>query len=380
MSRKRKSWLSRIVAVLLFLALCTLVLGMIWVANALPQLAQREFGPANPALTPLQRLTISAQLFLYRSDLIQPLDPAGTERPFSIALGESINSIAFRLEREGIIREAMSFRLYLIYSGADTLIQAGEFKLSPALNALEVALALQDATPQEVKFRILAGWRLEEVASALPTSGLQITAEEFIQLARNPGGFHLPEGITEVATLEGLLMPAEYILDRETSAAQMIQIMLERFAESITPELRTAVERQGLDLNEALILASIVEREAVVAGEQALIASVFHNRLQTGMKLDADPTVQYAVGYNPDHQTWWTNPLSRSDLAFDSPYNTYIYNGLPPTPICNPSPGALEAVAFPAQTPYYYFRAACDGSGRHVFATTYEEHQQNACP
>jgi UPF0755 protein len=98
------------------------------------------------------------------------------------------------------------------------------------------------------------------------------------------------------------------------------------------------------------------------------------------MKLDSDPTVQYALGYNTAAATWWTNPLSASDLQFDSPYNTYLYPGLPPGPICNPGLSALNAVAYPAQTPYYYFRAACDGSGRHAFAQTYEEHLRNACP
>ena len=98
------------------------------------------------------------------------------------------------------------------------------------------------------------------------------------------------------------------------------------------------------------------------------------------MKLDADPTVQYAVGYNSAQGTWWTNPLSHADLATDSPYNTYLYHGLPPGPIANPGLTALQAVAYPAQSPYYYFRALCDNSGRHIFAQTYAEHVANACP
>lgn len=110
-----------------------------------------------------------------------------------------------------------------------------------------------------------------------------------------------------------------------------------------------------------------------------MIASVFINRLNIGMKLETDPTVQYSLGFNQAQNTWWTNPLSYSDLEIDSPFNTYIYAGLPPAPIANPSLTALQAVAFPAQTPYYYFRAACDNSGRHNFSQTYEEHLSNAC-
>jgi UPF0755 protein len=111
-----------------------------------------------------------------------------------------------------------------------------------------------------------------------------------------------------------------------------------------------------------------------------LIASVLLNRQAIGMPLEADSTVQYAQGYNQDQVTWWTNPLSSQDLLIDSVYNTYRYPGLPPGPIANPGVSALRAVAYPATTPYYYFRAACDGSGKHTFAETYQEHLENACP
>ncbi|HEX7972766.1 MAG TPA: endolytic transglycosylase MltG, partial [Anaerolineales bacterium] len=131
---------------------------------------------------------------------------------------------------------------------------------------------------------------------------------------------------------------------------------------------------------EGVILASMVQREAIVSQEMPLIASVFLNRQSANMKLDSDPTVQYALGYNPDQKTWWTNPLSLDNLQVDSPYNTYQRAGLPPGPISNPGLSALQAVAFPAKTPYYFFRAACDGSGRHTFAKTFEEHVKNACP
>ena len=111
-----------------------------------------------------------------------------------------------------------------------------------------------------------------------------------------------------------------------------------------------------------------------------LIASVFINRLAAGMPLEADSTVQFALGHQEATDTWWKNPLSLDDLQVDSPYNTYLYGRLPPGPISNPGSTALNAVAFPAQTGYYYFRAACDGSGEHRFAETFEEHVQNACP
>jgi len=110
------------------------------------------------------------------------------------------------------------------------------------------------------------------------------------------------------------------------------------------------------------------------------ISSVFLNRLAVDMKLEADPTVQYALGFDSESGTWWTNSISSQDLATDSPYNTYFYAGLPPGPIASPSLNALNAVAFPVISPFFFFQAACDGSGLHVFAVTFEEHLGNNCP
>ncbi len=147
----------------------------------------------------------------------------------------------------------------------------------------------------------------------------------------------------------------------------------------VTPELLDGFEAQGLSIYEAVTLASIIEREAVVAEERPRIAGVFLNRLEQGMKLETDPTVQYALGLQADGG-WWKTDLTSQDLQFDSPFNTYLHPGLPPGPIANPGLSSLEAVAEPIDTDELYFRALCDGSGRHAFARTFEEHLQNACP
>jgi UPF0755 protein len=296
-------------------------------------------------------------------------------------LGEPTYSIIERLEEEGFILSAEALSDYLVYAGLDTTLQAGEYQLSPKMAALEIAQALQDATPAEVTFRVLHGWRMEEIAEALPTSGLSFSGEEFLALARNPSPLsavyqELPTG----AGLEGFLYPDSYRLGREITVQEFIGTLVEDFQAKVENGMRQGFQQQGLSLFQAVTLASIVQREAVVEEEMPLIASVFLNRLKAGMKLDSDPTVQYALGLNEETGKWWKSPLSLGDLQVDSPYNTYLYSGLPPGPIANPGLNALKAVAFPAQTPYYYFRAACDGSGKHTFAETFEEHQQNACP
>jgi len=325
------------------------------------------FGPPSPNLNLFERIGLTLQLYRYSDQLTNPANPFGDLASFQIVLGESPVAVSARLEEQGLIQNADAFRAYLIYSGLDTQIQAGEYTLSPALDSLEIAQALLDPNPAAATLVILAGWRIEEVGAAMPTSGLTIPFEEFIDLA-------------EAESSEGYLLPGAYELPRATDAGALLATLRASFDQAITDELRSGFEQQGLSAHEAVILASIVEREAIVDEEMPLIASVFLNRLNIGMKLDSDPTVQYAIGYNHVQGQWWTNPLSLADLQIDSPYNTYLYPGLPPGPICNPGMNALRAVAFPAQTPYFYFRAACDGSGKHLFAETFEEHQANACP
>ena len=308
-------------------------------------------------------------------------DPQGDELRFEINIGESTLSITERLQSLGFIIDARAFRDYLLYSGLDASIQAGEYNLSSRMSSLEIAHILQDATPGEVTFTILAGWRLEEIAAALPTSGLEFSPRAFETSAANPPPVsplvaELPTG----ASLEGFLYPDSYLLPRQISVDGFIRTLLEDFQVKVNDEILDGYQRHGLDIYQGVTLASIVEREAVIEDEMPLIASVFHNRLDAGMKLDSDPTVQYALGFNSEQDTWWTNPLSLADLQVNSPYNTYIAMGLPPGPIANPSLAAIKAVAFPAQTPYYYFRSACDGSGRHSFAETFEEHKLNQCP
>lgn len=327
----------------------------------------RVFGPPTPNLHISERLSYTWQLSAYIDEMTTPVDTADETIDFEVQLGESPVSVSSRLADSGLIHNADAFRIYLVYAGLDTQIQAGTYQLSKSQAPFLIAQALLDPSPTNATLVILPGWRLEEVAASLPTSGLTFTPEDFIALAQRENA-------------EGHLLPGKYELPRTASAGELLQTLLSSFEAAITSEIRAGFDQQGLNLHQAVILASIVEREAVVNDEMPLIASVFLNRLAANISLDADPTVQYAVGYNENQGTWWTNPISAADLQFDSPYNTYIYPGLPPGPICNPSTDALRAVAFPAQTPYYYFRATCDDSGKHTFAETFQEHVNNACP
>lgn len=346
-----------------------------------PIYARNAFGAPSPDLDLTQRFYFSALLILNENDLRQPNDPAGAARPFQVTLGESPSAIARQLEKEGLIRNADAFTTFLIYSGLDTTLQAGNYTLSPAMTPVVIAYTMQDATPAIVDFHVLAGWRLEEIAASLPTSGLNIDTGTFERIARShPAGFAFLDDIPPQASLEGFLFPDTYELERTINATTLVNTMLENFQTKVEPDLIQGLANQGLTLYQGVTLASLIQREAVIDEEMPMIASVFLNRLAADMRLDSDPTVQYALGYNKEQETWWTNPLSQVDMQVTSSYNTYTNKGLPPGPISNPSLTALRAVAFPSQTSYYFFRAACDGSGRHNFSVTLEEHVSHACP
>ncbi len=363
-------------ALLLVLLLALIV--MVAAAIGIPALAWKSFGAPGPSLNSWQRFSYAFELVTNAGDLTQARDPAGAEQTFVIQPGESVASISNRLEAAGLILGARTFRAYLLWTGTDTIIQTGTYRLSPALTGQAIAQALKSTTLTEVTFSVLPGWRMEEVAASLPTSGLDITPEDFLAVASAPPSAAdiLPAG----ASAEGFLSVGNYVLPRSTSAEQLVYLLLQSFSSRLTPELRSGFAGHGLSVYQGVTLASIIQREAVVDEEMPMLASVFYNRLAIDMPLQTDPTVQYALGYNVAQATWWTNPLSSQDFQFNSPYNTYTYAGLPPGPISNPSLAALQAVAAPAESNYYYFQARCDKSGLHNFSETYEQHQHNNCP
>lgn len=343
----------------------------------IPARASLLYGPPAKQLSISDRIEYSARLLAYGDELTTPLNVDGSPQPFRVEPGESVSSIANRLETLYLISSAQAFFDYAVYTGIDLTIQSGDFMLSPAQSIVDIAQSLQKFNPSDAILTILPGWRMEEIAASLPTSGLTIPPEAFLSAANNPP--QVLEFISPPA-MEGFFFPDRYTLPRETTLDQLLEVIGRNFAANLTTDLQNGFAAQNLGVYEAVTLASIVEREAVRIEEAPLIASVYLNRLAIGMKLDADPTVQYALGYQVDKNSWWKSPLALADLEIVSPYNTYLNTGLPPAPISNPGIEALTAVAFPEQSPYYYFRAACDRSGYHVFAATFEEQIANACP
>jgi UPF0755 protein len=244
----------------------------------------------------------------------------------------------------------------------------------------EIASILQKASADSLSVTLVEGWRREQIGEAFQEAGLSFDLEAFLRAGdRTPEEVDFLRDIPDNASVEGFLFPDTYSLQPEASAEEVILLMLENFERRVTADIQQGILSQDMTIFEGVILASIVEREAVVPEERGLIASVFLNRLSIEMNLEADPTVQYALGRQPGG-SWWKSALTFQDLEVDSPYNTYQYPGLPPGPIANPGLASLLAVAAPAESDFLYFRATCDGTGRHNFARTFEEHEENACP
>jgi UPF0755 protein len=365
---------------IILIILLIMGLSILGVYTMMMRSVRAEFGEPAANLSLTHRIIFSVELFVNHDLLLSPQALPGIEQNFIINQGESVGMICIRLEKAGLIPNAELMRTYLVYTGRDRMLQAGQFALTTAMSPVQIAAELLDATPKDAVITILPGWRIEEIAVNIAGSGLPISRDAFIQAAYSPSHEYialLP--VDTLVSLEGFLFPSTYVLPRESDLDDVLTAILSNFSSQIDTTLVEGFERQGLTLLDAVNLAAIIEREAVVSDEKPLIASVFFNRLAYGMRLETDPTVQYALGFNQENQSWWKSPLFIADLSVESPYNTYLNFGLPPGPICNPDLGSLRAVAFPAETPYFYFRAACDDSGRHNFAITFEEHLNNSC-
>lgn len=322
-------------------------------------------------LSDLDSAARKAYINTRRSDLDRPAGGDSTPETFVVEPGETGRAVADRLRELGLIKDGQLFRYYLIEEGLE--VEAGEYVLDRTMTPRQIAQILQHGLAGEVVLTIPEGRRLEEIASL--AAGVGIDRDEFLVLAATPASFDLLQEPPANNTLEGYLFPDTYRLSQDASAHELIERMLATFDAKVTPEMREQATAQGRTLYEVIVLASIVEREAVLAEERSTIASVYLNRLNNGIKLDADPTIQYALGGPGD---WWPQITVDHYTAVDSPWNTYLYPGLPPSPIANPGLGAIQAVLAPADTSYFFFMRDCEADdGSHLFATNQEEHLAN---
>ncbi|MFL7838262.1 MAG: endolytic transglycosylase MltG [Candidatus Promineifilaceae bacterium] len=339
---------------------------------------------ANPDLNIVRRYMLQNYLAQNQEKLPEPAGQA-VNMPFLIPPGISADSVAADLQDAGLLNNPELFLNYLIFYGMDSHLQAGQYTLNGNLTIPQLAEAITEGSAQDVTISFLKGLRLEEMADYLAvTSPAEIDSAEFLALARREQPFDLSpypflNSLGPNNTLEGYLFPGVYRVPSDADAQFLIEKMLQNFNSQVMPAMRQAYGAQGLSLADAVTLASIVERETPEDEERPLIASVYINRIREGMPLQADPTVQYALGFQTANQNWWKAPLYLSDLELEHPYNTYKISGLPPGPIANPGLASLLAVAEPAESDYLFFVLDCESNppGRHTFSRTFEEHLAN---
>lgn len=292
----------------------------------------------------------------------------GDEVFVDIPQGTGVAAIGRRLIEAGVLRDDLTFRLALWREGGRRALKAGEYRFSEPATAAQVIdrLARGDVYLRTITFP--EGLTIREMASIFEARGFG-KAEDFRRAASDPQ----PIGDLDPAAedLEGYLFPNTYALPRSAGAAELVGLMAREFRKRFEPSWKERGDASGRTLRQLVTLASLVEKETARPEERTTVAGVYANRLRIGMGLQCDPTVIYALMKAGK----WNGNITRADLQFDSPYNTYRYAGLPPGPIAAPGLGALEAALAPADVPYLYFVSRNDGS--HVFATTLEEHNRN---
>lgn len=283
--------------------------------------------------------------------------------------GTGAGEILSRLEGAGVLPDALLARLYLVYGLGDPSLKAGEYRFDEPLSTPEVLDVLIRGKVVTYPVTLIEGLTLQEIADTLAAKGFG-DLETFLQEMRRSD--RIADLDPQAENLEGYLYPDTYHFARGTSESEIVATLVRTFRKRFASEVEPLVDTAGRrTVRELVTLASIVEKEARLGDERGRIAGVYANRLRIGMGLYADPTVIFALKLRGT----WDGNLRRKDLKLDSPYNTYVYPGLPPGPICSPGVASLVAAAAPEETPHLYFVSRNDGS--HVFARTLAEHNRN---
>ncbi len=290
--------------------------------------------------------------------IFSPASPSALQQTVIVPRGESTIMLAKRLVQMGILRHSISLRILTRFFYPQNLIQSGSYTLSGSMSPREILVQLS-SKPPDVWVTIPEGLRSEEIAALLEeklTSSF-FKKDEFLLLAK---------------PVEGRLYPDTYLFSKESSAQKVFSVLTATFEKKYA--LLTIPEKKVLSREQYIILASLIERESLGRQDAFLVSGVLHNRLEIGMPLQVDATLQYILGSNTTDGEYWKQPV-RTDKERKSPFNTYLINGLPPTPICNPGSNALDAALHPSDHSYLYYIHGKDGKGH--YATTYQEHQKN---
>jgi UPF0755 protein len=321
----------------------------------------------------------SARAFEHLRNEVAKEERYGRTVTVTIRRNDDAEEVAQKLKDSGLINSELYFTTLVRFSGKEIRPETYRLTIGSSARTIVDLITTEKseavAEKKELRITVIEGWRVEQVAEELDSLGLDAGYDGFMEAARSYENdqFDFLEDRPNKKSLEGYLFPDTYTFNSDSPPDDIIQVMLQNFEDKFDRTLRERARDMGLTVHEVLTFASLVEREAQITAERAIIAGVYINRFEQGIRLDADPTVQYALGKKGE---WWPK-LTGDDLFAESDYNTYQNNGLPPGPICNPGIQSILGVLQPAQTDYIYFVAHPDGDGTHLFAVDVASRDQN---
>jgi UPF0755 protein len=293
-------------------------------------------------------------------------------KKFIVTQGLGSTKISQELKKQGLIKNDILFELYLWFNGTSSRLLPGEYWLQQNLTPEALAKLLSQGTGEtkETTLTFIEGWNSQEIAQYLANKNFG-SAKDFFAIIQKKADwwdqYQFLASKPRNLDLEGYLFPDTYRVYRDASLESIVQKMLDNFNKKLTPELVTEINKQQKTVHEIITLASIIEKEVSNDNDRKLVADIFYKRLEKGIGLQSDATVNYVTGKS-------TTRPSAQDLAVDSPYNTYKYKGLPPGPISNPGISAILAAIYPTSNPYFYFLTTPDG--KVIYSKAYQEHLQ----
>lgn len=296
---------------------------------------------------------------------------------FTIVAGDSVKKVAAELKKENLIRSQYWFEVWVWIARKEQKFVTGEYYLPQNVNIINLVNLLTGGTKpsNEVTLRFIEGWTARQMGEYLAQNGT-FRIQDFNKIVNSPRSFdvvsdELESGVLKnlpsTASLEGYLFPDTYRQYRDSEPIDLVVKMLRNFKQKFSANWQKDLAKRGYTTHQAVILASIVEREVASDKDRALVADIFWRRIEAGRGLEADSTINYITGKK-------TPSVSAKDLAINSLYNTYRYRGLPPGPISNPGESALKSVVFPAPNQYWYFLTT--PAGKVIYSETFEEHKK----
>ena len=316
--------------------------------------------------------------FFYKRSIDSSVTEDYSPINFSIEKGDAVSLISRRLIENNLISSELYFKVYLWQNKSDKMLQAGDYILSPNMTMKEIVnfFIKGDVVLAEKDVKIIEGWNLKDIAFSFEENNIS-NSEDFLELIETPVNkwvfdFNKPDFLNDIPEghdLEGYIYPDTYRVYNNASVSDVLKKALDNFDVKLSQDMKDEIRNQGKSLHDVVTLASIIEKEVISDEDKKTVAGILLKRIDIGMRLEVDSTINYITGKNDPGATYL-------DLEIESPYNTYRNYGLPPGPICSPSISSIEAAIYPKESPYLFYLNRQD-TLETIFSKDYNEHLRN---